>query len=392
MTSHLHTPERQAIVDRMAELGPLFAKRADAIDRQAAFPFENWEDLKAAGLLGIAIPTEAGGLGGDFVAYALASEELGRHCATTGLTFNMHVATTLLVGEIADSLTLDDGDRSLLETRRAELWRGIIGDRHVHSQPFSEGVAAGATAGYSTKAVPVDGGYLVTGRKIFASLAGASTYHNVLCLVDGDDQLRLLGVPHEADGVNIVGEWDPLGMRGTDSRNLVMENAFVPAENEWLPPGAFDQAANRWPYFYMTLSFSYLGLMRGILDFTEHYLQTGGRRDHVIKQQGWAEMNIRYEQAQALCYRALADTTIDPSDDQLRRAWSSMVTTMEGAPEMASTAIRICGGRSMLRPSYIERAYRDARCGATMLPWSVEVCLERLGQAGLYPENITPGG
>ena len=64
-----------------------------------------------------------------------------------------------------------------------------------------------------------------------------------------------------------------------------------------------------------------------------------------------------------------------------------MVTTMEGAPEMASTAIRICGGRSMLRPSFIERAYRDARCGATMLPWSVEVCLQRLGAARLYDEE-----
>ncbi len=383
----IRTPERMKIVDKMAELGPLFAKRADAIDRDAVFPYENWEDLKAAGLLGIAIPESHGGLGGDFVAYALASEELGRHCATTALTFNMHVATTLLVGEIAGSLDLDSDDQAFLQARRELLWKGIIDEHHIHSQPFSEGVSAGATSGYSTIAKPIDGGYLVSGRKIFASLSGASTFHNVLCLVGGDDRLRLLGVPHDGEGVEIQGEWDPLGMRGTDSRNLVMNNAFVPAEHEWLPPGAFNQTAERWPYFYMTLSFSYLGLMRGILDFTENYLKTGGRRDHAIKQQGWAEMNIRYEQAQALCYSALADTCIDPTPAQLTKAQASMVTTMEGAPEIASTAIRICGGRSMLRPSFIERAYRDARCGATMLPWSVEVCLERLGQARLYEEG-----
>ncbi|MEM7274064.1 MAG: acyl-CoA dehydrogenase family protein [Actinomycetota bacterium] len=385
--SVLHTPARQAIIDRMANLGPLFAKRADQIDREAAFPYENWQDLRAAGLLGIAIPTEAGGLGGDFVAYALTSEELGRHCPTTGLTFNMHVATTLLVGEIADALDLDPADRAVHDDRRSRLWRGIVEDGHIHSQPFSEGVAVGATAGYSTRAVPVDGGYRVTGRKIFASLAGASTFHNVLCMVEGDDRLRLLGVPHEAEGVSIVGDWDPLGMRGTDSRNLVMDDVFVPIENEWLPPGAFDQAANRWPYFYMTLSFSYLGMMRGILDFTEAYLRAGDRRDFAIKQQGWASMNLRYEQAHALCYRALSDVIIDPGPERLRRAWASMVTTMEGAPELASTAIRVCGGRSMLRPSYIERAYRDARCGATMLPWSVEICLERLGRAGLFDDE-----
>lgn len=385
--TEIHTPERLRIVERVAELGPLFAKRADAIDRDAVFPFENWDDLKKAGLLGIAIPKSHGGLGGDFVAYALAAEELARHCAATALTFNMHVATTLLVGEVADALGLSDDRMAFLKERRETLWSGVTEEHHIHSQPFSEGLAAGATAGYATRAEPVDGGYLVTGRKIFASLSGASTFHNVLCQVEGDDRLRLLGVPHGGEGVTIEGDWDPLGMRATDSRNLVMDRAFVPNEHEWLPPGVFNEAANRWPYFFMTLSFSYLGLMGGILKFTEEYLKTGGRRDHQIKQQGWAEMNIRYEQAQALCYRVLADTEVDPHHDKVSRAWASLVTTMEGAPEMASTAIRVCGGRSLLRPSYIERAYRDARCGATMLPWSVEVCLERLGTTRLFDEG-----
>ena len=56
---------------------------------------------------------------------------------------------------------------------------------------------------------------------------------------------------------------------------------------------------------------------------------------------------------------------------------------MEGAPAVASLAIRACGGRALLRPLPLERLYRDARCGATMLPWSVEVCQERLGRYGL---------
>lgn len=389
--AEIHTPERMAIVAKVAALGPRFAERAEAIDKAAAFPYENWTDLADAGLLGIVIPEAAGGLGGDFVAYALASEELARHCPSTALTFNMHVATTLLAGEVAGSLGLAGEDLAFLEARRKTLWSGIIEHHHIHSQPFSEGIAAGATAGYATRAEPVDGGYLVTGRKIFASLSGASTFHNVLCLVEGDDRLRLLGVPHEGEGVTIEGAWDPLGMRGTDSRNLVMERAFVSDEHEWLPPGAFNQAAERWPYFYMTLSFSYLGLMRGILDFTEQYLKTSSRRDHPIKQQGWAEMNLKYEQAQALCYRTLGEVMVDPPSDQVTRAWSSMVSTMEGCPEIASTAIRVCGGRSMLRPSYLERAYRDARCGATMLPWSVEVCLQRLGTARLFDAELNDG-
>ena len=59
----------------MAQVAPAFAKRAAEYDREASFPWQNWEDLKEAGLLGICVPREAGGLGGDFVTYALASEE-----------------------------------------------------------------------------------------------------------------------------------------------------------------------------------------------------------------------------------------------------------------------------------------------------------------------------
>ena len=274
--------------------------------------------------------------------------------------------------------------------------RGIVEDGTIHSQPFSEGAAAGATAGYSTRAVPdADrAGYRVTGRKIFASLSGAAHIHNVVCLAPGDDRIRFMGVPADAAGATIEGDWDPLGMRGTDSRTLVLDGALVPEENEWLPPGAFDQAAARWPYFYMTLSFAYLGLMRGVLDATAAYLRGDGapsggpaRRDHPIKQQGWAQMNLLHDRAQSLTYRVLGECGVDPSAERVRRAWSSMVTVMEGAPAVASLALRVCGGRSMLRPSFLERAYRDARCGAAMLPWSVEVCLERLGRTGLYPEQ-----
>jgi len=383
MSSSILTPERAQLVERVAALGPAFAARAEQLDRDATFPYDNWADLRDAGLLGVAIPTDAGGCGADFVGYALVAEELARHCPSTALTFNMHVATTLLVGQIGGMLDLSDADQAFLDQRRATLWEGVVSRGDIHSQPFSEGIQAGATVGYATRATPVDGGYRVTGKKIFASLAGAATFHNVLCQVEGDERLRLLGVPHTGEGVEVVGEWDPLGMRGTDSRNLVMTDVFVPAEHEWLPPGAFNQVAERFPYFYLTLSFTFLGLMRGVLDFTAGYLTEGGRHELPIKQQGWAEMNVRYEQAQALCYRVLGEAAIDPSPDQVRRAQASLVTTMEAAPRVASTAIRICGGRSMLRPSVIERSYRDARCGAVMLPWSVEVCLDRLGRAGL---------
>ena len=71
MTDPILTPERQGLVERMAALGPTIAQRSEDYDRDARFPYENWADFRDAGLLGICIPVEDGGLGGDFVGYEI---------------------------------------------------------------------------------------------------------------------------------------------------------------------------------------------------------------------------------------------------------------------------------------------------------------------------------
>ncbi len=357
--------------------------RAERYDREASFPTENFADLRDAGFLALCIPASHGGLGADFATYALVAEELGRHCGSTALAFNMHTATTLLTGQISDELGLADEDRRLLGERRERLYADIVENDTVHAQPFSEGLDPRATKGFATVAEPVDGGYHISGRKIFASLSTSADVHNVACMVDGDPRIRLIGVPAGAAGLTVTGEWDPLGMRGTVSKTLVMDKVFVPAENEWLPPGVFNQMATRWPHFYMTLSFAYVGVMGAVIDFTGRYLsgQIDGtsRVGNPQKEYVWADIQVRYEQARSLAHQAAGEAGVDPSAAALRRAWASVVATMEGAPAIASAAVQACGGRSLLRPLPLERLYRDARCGATMLPWSAEICRERLG-------------
>lgn len=375
--------DRSALVATAAELGAVFAKRAERHDREASFPYDDFADLHEAGFLALCVPLAWGGLGASFADYCRVSNELGRHAPATALSYNMHCVTMLLAGEIADGLTWTAEERATLEARRRTLYGGVVDGGTLHAQPFSEGNAPGATEGIATLAEPVDGGYLVTGRKIFASLSEAAQIHNVVAMVPGDERVRFLGVPAGSEGLSITGEWDPVGMRATLSRTLVLDRVFVPAEHEWLPPGGFDQAATRWPHFFMTLSFSYLGLQRGVLDETLAYLLRSGRAGNPIKQQGWAQLQLRYEQARALQHAAVDEAGVDPSPEQLRRAWAAIVTVMDGAAEMASLAMRVCGGRSLLKPEPLERLYRDARCGATMLPWSVEACLERLGGLGL---------
>ncbi|WP_088318991.1 acyl-CoA dehydrogenase family protein [Kineosporia sp. R_H_3] len=384
--------DRDALVAKIRELGPVLAERAVRYDLEASFPFENFADLREIGFLALCVPQRYGGLGASFADYARVSAEIGRYCGSTALTFNMHNATMLWAGEVADLLDLDDEARALHERHRTELFRGVVEDGTIHSQPFSEGVSAGALSGVTTKAEPCEGGFRVTGRKIFASLSGAANRYNITCQVPGEPFIRLLSVPTDAEGVEIVGPWDPLGMRGTVSKTLLFTDVFVPAENEVMPPGAYDQAAQRYPFLFMSLAPSYLGLTQGVLDFVRGYLRgeiAGSpsgppRRDLPQKQAGWAQLQISYERSRALLYDVLDHMVIDPDAELLARAWAAVFTTMETANEVAALAVRVCGGQSMLKHLPLERMYRDSRLGSTMLPWSAEVCLDRLGTAKLY--------
>lgn len=383
---------RDELVEVIRDLSPAFRARAFGVDRDAVFPFENFDDFRDAGFLALCVPTKYGGLGASYADYIRVSAEIGRHCGSTALTFNMHNATMLWAGEVSDLLDMTPEQRETHERRRAQMYRGVVEDGEIHSQPFSEGLNPGALAGVGTKAEPTEGGFLVMGRKIFASLSGAANRYNVTCQVPGEDFLRLLSVRATSPGVELTDDWDPLGMRGTVSRTLLMKDVFVPYDDEIMPGGMYDQAANRYPYLFMSLAPSYLGLTRGILDFTRDYLRGElpgaargtARRDNPVKQLGWADMQIRFEQSRALLFSVIDSATLDPDEDQMVSAWAAVYTTMENANEVARMAVRVCGGQSMLKNLALERMYRDSRLGSLMLPWSAEVALDRIGHAHIY--------
>ena len=98
------TPSQRELIGRVAGLGPAFEARAAGYDRDATFPFENYADLRSAGLLGICVPREYGGLGADFATYVMVAAEIGRWCGATALSFNMHVSSCMWSGFIADAL------------------------------------------------------------------------------------------------------------------------------------------------------------------------------------------------------------------------------------------------------------------------------------------------
>ncbi|MCE2913978.1 MAG: acyl-CoA/acyl-ACP dehydrogenase [Rubrivivax sp.] len=393
----LLTAQQREWIELAATLGrERFAPRAAEHDRNASFPFANYADLREAGLLGICVPVAQGGMGADFASYAMVAAEIGRHCGATALSWNMHVCSTLWAGTIADSLDMTPEQRADHASNRALHFKAIVDGGKVYSQPFSEGGAAAAgKAPWGTLARPVDGGYVVSGKKIFASLSGAADVYGVLCTVDvpGANQKDslYLAVPADAAGVSVVGDWDPLGMRGTVSRTLLLKDVFVPTTARLMPEGLYWQAAARYPHMFATLSPTYMGLAQAAYDFTVSYLRAEvpgmppvKRRMYPTKQIAVAEMRVRLEQTRALFLQNARDAAPDPDKATRMRLYAAHFTIMENAQWLAARAIRTCGGQAMLKSLPLERIYRDSRCGSLMLPWTAELCIDRLGRECLY--------
>lgn len=373
-----------------------FAPRAAKYDREASFPFENYDDMRKTGLLRLCVPEAYGGLGADFETYCLVSAEIGRWCGATALTFNMHACSALWTGPLADDLEMSAAERAELETLRKEHYRRVVQDGAIYAQPFSEGSAAAAgKAPFGTVAAKVEGGWLINGKKIFASLSGAADYYGVLCTEDKPERSMrdtlYIAVPKDAQGLTIVGDWDPLGMRGTVSRTLVMKDVFVPDNAQLMPRGLYFKAAMSWPHMFLTLAPTYVGIGQAAYDFTVQYLrgEVPGqppvkRRMYPTKQIAVAEMYIKLQQTRALFERTIAEAKVNPSKEERLRCYATQYTIMENANEICRLAIRTCGGQSMLKSLPLERMYRDSRCGSLMLPWTAELCLDRLGRETLY--------
>jgi alkylation response protein AidB-like acyl-CoA dehydrogenase len=381
------------------EVGLNWAERAFEHDRQATFPTENWNDLRQMGFLGLCVPKRLGGMGADYRTYMLVASRIAYYCGATANTFNMHNANALWTADMVDQLDLTPEQRSAHERNRQHHHARMLAGK-IYAQPFSEGSAAAAgKIPFGTSARRVDGGWLLNGRKIFASLSGHADSYGVLCTEDLPEasmrHTMFMAIDAQTPGLSIEGDWDPLGMRATVSRTLVLKDVWVDELSPMMPPGVYAQAASRFPHMFMTLTPTYMGLAQAAFDFTVAYLRAEvpgvnvKRRMYPTKQIALAQMYIKLQQAWALFHRTTSEYRCDPSRSERLRALACQHTVMEASADICSEAVKVCGGQAMLKTYPLERMFRDSRCGALMLPWTAEICLDRLGHGLLYRQGET---
>jgi alkylation response protein AidB-like acyl-CoA dehydrogenase len=395
------SPRQQELMERAYTLATeRFAPRAAAYDRDASFPFEDYADLHASGLLALCIPEQYGGLGADFETYCLVAEQLARGNASTALTYNMHALTMLMMGHLVRDLELPPDVRARHEELSAQRYREVVEQGVFYGQPHSEPVETGSAdqlqvggRRFGTRAERVDGGYLVNGRKFFVSLSGAAHYYATPALLLGDgpweERTLYLSIPRDTPGVEFTGEWDPLGMRATVSRDLVLKDVWVPAEAEILPPGVFGQLYQRQPHLFLGFSATFLGLMQAAYDFTIAYLTSqvpgapGLPGEAPARGYAVAEMLFTLEATRALYYRAISEERLDPPVVCVQRARAAHVQVQRAVVQLTAEAIRVCGGRAILKRYPLERYYRDARASAVMRPWTQDIATQQAWETAL---------
>ena len=233
----------------------------------------------------------------------------------------------------------------------------------------------------------------VNGRKFFVSLSGAANYFATPALLSGDapwiERTLYLKVPVDGEGVSFVGEWDPMGMRATVSRSMVLEDVFIPDTGEILPPGGFGALFNSYHHGALSFSATFLGLMQVAFDVMMDYLHgliegaPGLPPEVPAKTQAVADLLFKIEAARALFYRSMTEAAVNPPLEVIQRARAAHVTIQRSVVEVTQEAIRICGGRAMLKQFPLERFARDARAAAVMRPWTQDIATQQAGEFAL---------
>jgi len=245
------------------DVGPGFAARAAANDAADAFVSDNYRDLRARGIFSAGIPLELGGGGAPYPDLCALVQELARSCGSTALALSMHTHL------IAAMVWLH---------RQGLPVEGLL--RRIAAEELVL-VSTGASDWLrsSGKAERTDGGYLVSGRKIFGSGSPAG---NLLITsapyddpTDGPTVLHF-PLPMNASGVTVLDNWRVLGMRGSGSNDVLLERVFVPDDSVTLR-----RPRGRWHLFFnvaMTVAnplimSAYLGVAEAARDLTLQQLQ-----------------------------------------------------------------------------------------------------------------------
>jgi short-chain 2-methylacyl-CoA dehydrogenase len=328
---------------------------AAELDLGGLFPYELVKELAELGLMGLPIPEEHGGAGGDTVSYAIAIEELTRIDSSVAITVAAH--TSLGTMPILMFGTDEQKERWLPD---------LASGRRLAAFGLTE-PGAGSDAGNTrTTAELRDGSWVINGSKLFITNAGTDiTWGVTITARTGPDEISNIVVENGTDGYTISAPMKKLGWRASDTRELAFESVEVPKENLLGPRGqGFHQFLEILDGGRISVAAMGVGLAQGAYDLAYAYAKEREQFGKPISkfqavQFKLADMATEIEAGRALVYRAA--WLKDRGREFAREAAMAKLYTGELSARVAGEALQIHGGFGYMEESAISRLYRDQK-------------------------------
>ena len=341
--------------------------RAATYDKENRFFSEDFEELRASGYLKMAIPKEFGGGGLSLAEVCMEERRLAYRAPATALATNMHIYWT---GVAADMRRMGDSSLEWLlkEAADGEVFAAGHGESGNDLPLFLS----------TASAERVEGGYKITGRKMFGSLSPVWTrlgLHAMNAAAAGGPEIVHVFMPRDTPGYHIEETWDTLGMRATRSDDTVLEGAVIPDKYvaRVLPAGTADLfVLSVFGWAEPTFGSIYLGLARRALDLAIAGVKkrtslalTRPMAYHPEVQHEIAEAVLALEAADAFVERVADDwsTGVDHGAAWPMKLVAAKHVAVEAAKKAVDVAMAVSGGTGMFKRNELERLYRDVRCG-----------------------------
>lgn len=326
-------------------------------DIEGKLPKELLDKLVEYKFISTVIPKEYGGAGADYVSYAIVMEEISRRCASTGAYITAGASLVALP-------VLNYGT----EEQKQKYLKGLATGEYIGAFGLTE-PGAGSDAGATQTTAVLDGDhYILNGRKTFITNGPICDFAIVTALTEkgkGTKGISAFIVESNWDGFSSGAHEDKMGIRGTETSDLIFENVRVPKENLLGKEGkGFNIALNTLEAGRIGVAAQALGVAQGALDEAVKYVKQRVQFNRTLAQFQNTQFTIADMETKIQAARLLVYDAAEKKDDGINPGIASSMAkyyAAEIANEVAYKALQLHGGYGFIKDYPIERIYRDAR-------------------------------